>query len=73
MAAKPVATLNWVTNTIPKNWCAAVAAMWLVHKCAPNMEPISWNTNVDTVVRLPCFSALAPLTSVTHAMTIFSV
>ena len=29
----------------------------------PNMELISWSTNVDTAVRWPCISALAPPTS----------
>lgn len=71
--AKHVATPNWVTNTIPKSWCAVVAVMWHVPKCVPNTGPIFSNTNADTVVRWPCFSALAPHTFVTHAMTIFSV
>ena len=39
----------------------------------PNMELISWSTNVDTAVRWPCISALAPPTSAILVMMTFSV
>lgn len=73
MAAKRVVTPKSARNSIRKNWSAAVVRMWRVPKCVPSMAPIFSNTNVATVARWRCFSASAPHTFATPAMTISNV
>ena len=54
-------------HLIQQNLFAALAATFHALKCALDMEPTTWNTNVATVAQWPSSSALAPLTFATRA------